>query len=155
MKKIEQIKKNLLEKEKEVADLKRELYEEENKSEWIKVPETEFEVEKNVHHKGKSYDELKKEFGEEYLKENLIDLELLGRICKNPELMKELKMDGSSTKDDFFFRQPFPQNEANGYVARFNVYSGYAGLDCWIDSVYSSSALGVRFARKISKTSKK
>ena len=87
--------------------------------------------------------------------EELLTLRLLGIIVEYPELIKKLKMDSSSTKDDFFYKQPFPQNEKLGRVARFYAYSNYADLDCGEDSYYSNSALGVRFVRKIKKSKKK
>jgi len=64
-------------------------------------------------------------------------------------------MDGSSSKDDFFIQQPFNQNRKNGYVAGFCVVSGDADLYCYRDSDDSDSTLGVRFARKILKGSKR
>ena len=116
--------------------------------EWVKVLGTDYEVTRDVLYKGKSYNEimqLKKS------DEELLTLELIGIICKDKDLMRTLKMDGSSTKDDFFFEQPFPQNKAKGYVARFYLNSDYANLYCYRDADDSDSALGVRFARKILK----
>lgn len=149
-----EIQKEIKETEEKLRNLKQKLAETENPTEWIQVPGTDYEVTKEVLHKGKSYDKLKAEFGEDYLNENLLTLKQIGEICEHPELLKELKMDSSSTKDDFFFKQPFPQNTQRGYVARFVAYSGDAYLDCRTYSDYSVSSLGVRFARKILKGNK-
>lgn len=134
--------------EKEISSLKIELNNESSKSEWIAIPETDFEVTKEVLHKGKTYNEIMQ------LKkpdEELLTLKQIGIICEYPELLKALKMDSSSTNDDFFFKQPFPQNEKKGYVARFYSVSGYSyfGLGVYADG--SGSTLGVRFVRKKAK----
>ena len=144
-----QIKKLESEKEKaeeKIVSLNLELENESNKSEWIKIPNTNYEITKNVLHKGKSYDKIIKLKKPE---EELLTLKIIGIICEHPNLLKELKMDSSSTNDDFFFKQPFPQNEKKGYVARFYANSGYAGLNCDVYSVDSDSYLGVRFVRKL------
>ena len=130
---------------KKINSFKVELENESNKSEWIKIPETNYEITKNVLYKGKSYDEIIKLKKPE---EELLTLKIIGIICEHPDLIKELKMDSSSTKDDFFFKQPFPQNEKNGYVARFFAYSDCAGLGCGMVSSFSGSVLGVRFVRR-------
>ena len=138
--------------DKKINSLNIELDNESERSEWIKVPGTDYEVTKNVLHKGKSYDkimQLKKP------EEELLTLKMIGIICENPDLLKELKMDSSSSKDDFFFKQPFPQNEKNNYVAWFCADSDYAVLGWGGYSGDSGSSLGVRFCRKkISKKSK-
>ena len=146
-----------LEKQKKLAQnkidsLKIELENKSNKSDWIKIPKTNYEVTKNVLHKGKSYNEIMKLKRPE---EELITLKLIGIICENQDILKELKMDSSSTTDDFFFKQPFPQNEKNGYVAWFCAGSGYAGLVCGEYSSDSYSGLGVRFVRRTKGDKKK
>lgn len=116
---------------------------------WLDIPELKISVEIEVHDKNKSWDDLKLSEREKEL--------LIAEQCiwlANSKYAKQLKMDGSSSKDDFFIQQPFNLSRKNGYVARFGVSSVYAGLGCFGDSDYSRSALGVRFARKI-KTSKK
>lgn len=146
MKKSE-IKKQIEKKKKEIAQLQGQLIEEE--SNWIKIPNTDYEIEKDVHHKGKSYNQLKEEFGEEYLEEHLPNLKLLAEIFEHEDLLKTLKMDCSSTKDDFYFKQPIPKNREKGYVARFYADSDYASLDCYGDAWDSYSYRGVRFVRKV------
>ncbi len=139
-----------LEKQKEdtqnkIDSLKKELDNESNKSDWIKIPDTNYEVTRDVIHKGKSYNEIMKLKKRD---EELLTLKIIGIICEHPDLIKKLKMDSSSTKDDFFFKQPFPQNEERGYVARFYAGSDYADLYCDEDSSDSGSYLGVRFVRR-------
>jgi hypothetical protein len=118
---------------------------------WLDVPELGISVEIEVHDKDKSWDELNLKNKEDELltEEQVIWL-------ANSKYAKQLKMDGSSSKDDFFIKQPFNLSRKNGYVARFYASSGYAYLDCGRDSDDSDSGLGVRFVRKkISKGAKK
>ncbi len=141
--------KKIEETEKKLEELKEKLKREQdnsNKTEWILIPETNYEVTRDVLYKGKTYDEIMKlkKQGEE-----LLTLKLIGIICEHPNLIKELKMDSSSTNDDFFFEQPFPQNKERGYVAGFCAYSDFAYLSCVRGSGNSGSDLGVRFVRKI------
>ena len=139
-----------LEKQKEdtqnkIDSLKIELVNESNKSDWVKIPDTDYEVTKDVIHKGKSYNEIMELKKPE---EELLTLKIIGIICEYPKLIKILKMDSSSTKNDFFFKQPFPQNEKRDYVARFYANSGCAYLGCIEGSSDSNSGLGVRFVRR-------
>jgi len=117
---------------------------------WLDILELGISVEIEVHDKNKSWDKLELSKREKEL--------LTAEQCiylANSKYAKELKMDGSSSKDDFFIQQPFDLSRKNGYVAGFIVDSGCADLDCYWDSDYSYSTLGVRFVRKISKKSKK
>ena len=132
--------------DKKINFFKIELENESNKSEWIKIPGTNYEITKDVLYKGKTYNEIIKLKKPE---EELLTLKHIGIICEHPNLLKELKMDSSSSNDDFFFKQPFPQNEKNGYVARFYADSDYADLGCGRYSNDSFSYLGVRFVRKL------
>lgn len=138
--------------DKKINSLTIEMNNESSEAEYISIPETDLEVTKNVLYKGKSYNEIMKLKKPE---EELLTLKIIGIICENPTLLKELKMDSSSTKDDFFFKQPFPQNEARGYVARFDAGSDCAILNCGGVSGISDSSLGVRFIRKKISKSKK
>ena len=122
-----------------------------DESRWLDVKELGISVEIDVHDKDKSWDEL----GLKDRESELLTAEQTIWLA-NSKYAKQLKMDGSSSSDDFFIRQPFNLSRKNGYVARFVASSGYAGLICGRDSVDSSSALGVRFVRKKnSKRSKK
>lgn len=151
-KKIEKLESQKEEIENQITSYKSELKNESDKTEWLAIPETDYEITKDVLYKGKSYNEIMELKKPE---EELLTLKIIGIICENPDLVKKLKMDSSSTDDDFFFKQPFPQNKKLGRVAWFFAYSVYAYLDCDWDSDDSYSALGVRFVRrKISKSNK-
>ena len=142
---LKQLEKQKEDTQKKIDSLKKELANESNKSDWIKIPDTNYEVTKDVIHKGKSYNEIMKLKKDN---EELLTLKIIGIICEHPNLIEELKMDSSSTKDDFFFKQPFPQNEERGRVAGFYAGSGYAYLGCDGGSSDSDSGLGVRFVRR-------
>jgi len=131
--------------DKKINSFKVELSNESEKSEWVSIPGINYEVTKEVLYKGKTYNEIMKLKKPE---EELLTLKIIGIICEHPDLLKELKMDSSSTNDDFFFKQPFPQNGEQGRVARFYAGSVYADLGCGNGSDYSDSGLGVRFVRK-------
>ena len=116
---------------------------------WIDIPELKISVEIEVHDKNKSWNDLG-------LKDREKEL-LTSEQCiwlANSKYAKQLKMDGSSSDDDFFIQQPFNQNRKNGYVARFYADSGFCYLDCDRYSGGSYSNLGVRFVRKIKKGKK-
>ena len=116
---------------------------------WLDVPELGISVELEVHDKGKSWKQLELNNREN----ELLTAEQCLFLANTPKYAKALKMDGSSTKDDFFIKQYFELNKKNGYVARF--YAGSGGVD--LGAVYysdgSGSALGVRFARPLKKKS--
>ena len=67
----------------------------------------------------------------------------------NSKYAKQLKMDGSSTTDDFFIQQPFDLNRKNGYVAGFYSLSNGSGFYCGENSDDSNSDLGCRFKKKL------
>ncbi len=121
---------------------------------WLDIPELKISVEVEVHDKDKSWDDLNLSEREDEL---LTSEEVIW--LANSKYAKQLKMDGTSSKDDFFFKQPFDLSRKNGYVAGFCADSGCAGLDCGGGSSGSGSGLGVRFVRRtkgkrVSKTSK-
>ncbi len=126
-----------------IIELNGERYIKEDYKGWLDIPELKISVEIEVHDKDKSWDGL-----------NLKDREkelLTAEQCiwlANSKYAKTLKMDGSSTKDDFFIQQPFDLSRKNGYVARFYTLSGYADLYCYLFSDCSDSTLGVRFVRQ-------
>jgi hypothetical protein len=115
---------------------------------WLDIPELGISVEIEVQDKNKSWDDLKLSEREK----ELLTVEQCIWLA-NSKYAKQLKMDGSSSKDDFFIQQPFNLSRKNGYVAWFVVNSVYAYLNCYRGSDYSVSTLGVRFARKIKKKS--
>ena len=128
---------------KNVIEINGERYIKEDSKGWLDIPELKIFVEIQVHDKNKSWDELNLSEKEDQL--------LTAEQCiwlANSKYAKTLKMDGSSTKDDFFIQQPFKINKKNGYVAGFGAGSDGAGLYCDGGSSGSNSDLGVRFLRK-------
>ncbi len=129
-----------------IVEIDGERFAKEDSKGWLDIPELKISVEIEVHNKNKSWDDLGLSKKEDQL--------LTSEQCiwlANSKYAKQLKMDGSSSKDDFFIKQPFDLNRKNGYVAWFYADSGYCGLDCDRDSRYSGSDLGVRFVRKVKK----
>ena len=119
---------------------------------WLDVPELGISVEIEVHDKNKSFDDL----GLKEREKELLTSEQCIFLANTPKYAKQLKMDGSSSDDDFFIQQPFDLSRnlsrKNGYVARFCAGSSYANLNCNYYSNCSYSSLGVRFVRKIKKS---
>ena len=116
---------------------------------WLDIPELNISVEIEVHDKNTSWDDLDLEKRENEL--------LTAEQCiflTNSKYAKQLKMDGSSTKDDFFIKQPFELNKKNGYVALFYAVSDRVGVDSCYDSYYRNSDLGVRFCRPLKEDGK-
>jgi len=111
---------------------------------WVKIPELNIEVEKDVHDKNKSWNDLELNSREKELltAEQAIWL-------SNSKYAKELKLDGSSNQDDFFIQQPFKLNRKNGLVARLDANSGRAYLACLRLPEDSASSFGVRFCRTL------
>ncbi|HEB46955.1 MAG TPA: hypothetical protein ENI22_00615 [Candidatus Pacearchaeota archaeon] len=134
---------------KNIVEIDGERFVKEDSKGWLNIPELGISVEVEVHDKDKSWDEL----GLKDREKELLTAEQCIWLA-NSKYAKQLKMDGSSSKDDFFIQQPFNQNRKNGYVVGFSVDSDDADLYCCGDSDYSGSTLGVRFARKILKGSK-
>ena len=118
---------------------------------WLDIPELKLSVEIEVHDKNKSWDDL----GLKDKEKELLTYDQCVKIANTPKYAKILKMDGSSSNDDFFIQQPFDLSRKNGYVARFCAGSSYAGLNCNVYSGYSGSTLGVRFVRPLKISKKK
>ncbi len=131
-----------------IVEINGERFVKEDSKGWLDIPELKISVEIDVHDKGKSWDKLDLSKKEDQL---LTHDQVV--FLANSKYAKQLKMDGSSSKDDFFIKQPFNLSKKNGYVARFYVYSVYCGLGCDRYSRNSVSDLGVRFCKKISKGS--
>ena len=134
-----------------IVEIDGERFVKEDSKGWLAIPELGIEVEIEVHDKNRSWKDLKLSEREA----ELLTYDQCVFLANNEKYAKILKMDGSSTHDDFFIQQPFNLSRKNGYVAVFYVVSGYAYLDCGWNSDYSGSTLGVRFARKISAKKKK
>lgn len=112
---------------------------------WLEIPELGIQVEIDVHDKNKSWNNLNLKDRED----ELLTVEQVIWLA-NSKYAKKLKMDGISSEDDFFIKQPFNLSRKNNYVARFDADSGCAGLICYGGADGSGSCLGVRFVRKIS-----
>lgn len=119
-------------------------YTKEDSSKWLDIPELNISVEIEVHDKNKSFRELNL-FERE---EELMTYEECRFIMNTPKYAKALKMEASSTSDDFFIKQPYDLNRKNGYVARFYVDSDRVDLRTGCGSDYGGSDLGVRFVRR-------
>lgn len=129
-----------------IIEINGERFVKEDSRRWLDIPELKISVEIDVHDKNKSWDELNLSEKED----QLLTVEQCIWLA-NSKYAKTLKMDGSSSKDDFFIQQPFNLNKKNGLVARFYADSGDCDLGCDRVSWYSYSYLGVRFCKKISK----
>ena len=133
-----------------IVEYNGERYVKEDSRGWLDVPELGISVEIEVHDKNKSWDKLSLKDREK----ELLTAEQSIWLA-NSKYAKQLKMDGSSSEDDFFIQQPFNLNRKKGYVAWFVVDSSCAVLYSFRYSGDSGSTLGVRFSRKILKGSKK
>ena len=132
-------------KRQEIEVLEKELKEQlakQNTSEWLDVSDVlpNCEVELNVHDKNKSYDDL----GLKNKEDQLLTVEQSIALA-NSKYAIQLKMDGSSEKDDFFIKQPFNRNREKGYVADF---WGGSFFDSYGGSSDADGCRGVRFVRK-------
>jgi hypothetical protein len=153
--KIQNIQDKIAKKKQEVEVLEKELKEQlvkqaENTSEWLDVSDVlpNCEVEFIVHDKGKSYNDL----GLKDKEEQLLSVEQCIALA-NSKYAIQLKMDGSSSSDHFFIKQPFNRNREKGYVAGFYGDRYWSGFGSGGDSDDADGFRGVRFVRK--KKSKK
>ena len=128
-----------------IVEIDGERYIKEDSKGWLDIPELNISVEIEVHDKNKSWDKL----GLKDREKELLNYDQCIKIANIPKYAKILKMDGSSSEDDFFIQQPFDLSRKNGYVARFYTYSDCAYLNCFWYSDYSYSTLGVRFVRPL------
>ncbi len=133
----------------EIIEMNGQRFIKEDSKGWLDIPELKISVEIEVHDKDNSWDDL--ELSEK--EDQLLTYEQVVWLS-NSKYAKQLKMDGSSSKDDFFFKQPFDLNRKNNLVARFFAGSDVCGLGCGRYSWGSGSYLGVRFCKKISKAKK-
>ena len=126
-------------------ELKEQLSKQLNTSEWLDVSDVipNCEVELNVHDKNKSYDDL----GLRDKEDQLLTVEQCIALA-NSKYAIQLKMDGSSSNDDFFIKQPFNRNREKGYVAGFGGYWDRSYFYSYWDSSGANDCRGVRFVRK-------
>jgi len=120
-----------------------------DESKLLDIPELNISVEIEVHDKGKSWDELNLSARED----DLLTAEQV-LFLMNSKYAKQLKMDGSSSNDDFFIKQYSELSRKNGYVAGFYADSGFSRLGSVGVSDCACSGRGVRFARKLKRTKK-
>jgi hypothetical protein len=149
---IEDKKKQVEKLNRDITELEKDLVKETDKNEWLDVSDVlpNCEVELTVHDKNKSWDDL----GLKDKENQLLTVEQCIALA-NSKYASQLKMDGSSSNDDFFIKQPFNLNRSKGYVAVF--YCGGDG-SCfgsdW-DSDDAVSCRGVRLIREKIKGNKK
>ena len=139
------------EAEKRLTQLKEQLKKENEKNDWIKIPELKIEIQSKIHHKNKIYTECEKDLSEGESIPTYVQTQWL----RNSKYKDQLNL-GDSYE---FVQNPDNISKENGYVARFYADSGYADLGCGGGSSDSDSDLGVRFvrrtkAKKVTKTSK-
>lgn len=134
------------ETEDKLKELKVKKVAEEDKSNWVKIPELGIEIQNKIHDKNKSYDQLVEVYGKEFLEENLPTYAQL-QFLRNSEKYCD-KLNLLDTWE--FVKQEDEISKKNGYVARFSADSDCCYLICRY-SDYSVSVLGVRFVRKGSK----
>jgi len=154
----ENLREKIESKKKELAELEFQLEKETPKTGILDVPELGIEVEIEVSYKGYSYDKImalpdvqnKIKNGWRLLC-TIRPVDYVNEVAfleNNSIYSKILKMNGSSTKDDFFVSQMYKRNSEKGYVAYFYANSGKSGLNSVEDSDDSYSIRGVRFCRK-------
>ena len=136
--------KQIDEAEKKLKDLKTKQREEDEKGLWLEIPEKGIKIMTKLQFTGKTYPEILKEVSE-------------SEIANYP-LLQELRNEGFKSKwkkykflkDTWAFVPNLDEvSKANGKVARFCMGSDYADLDCYRDSDYSVSNLGVFLVKKL------
>lgn len=129
---LQEKKKKLLEKQEREAQ----------KSKWIKIPNSNYEILCEVTHKNKTLEQIRKDLnkGEEVATYEQVQL------CRNLDIHPVFK-------EFWVFVYPNPDSIStnNNYVAGFGAYSGGAFLDCGRFPSISDTSLGVFIVRKISK----
>jgi len=126
-----------------IIELEGDRYIKEDSKGWLDVPELNISVEIEVHDKNKSWNKL----GLNDKEKELLTVEQCIWLA-NSKYAKTLKMDGSSTNDNFFIQQAFNLNRRNNYAAQFYSVSGGSVFVLVEDPNVSGSTLGVRFVRK-------
>ncbi len=133
------------ETESKLKELKKKKVLEDDKSEWVKIPKLNIEIQNKIHDKGKSYDELVKKYGKEELEKNLPTYAQL-QFLRNLENEGKIKLGLLDTWE--FVKQEDDISKKNDYVAGFCADSDDCGLSCYRNSRDSYSNLGVRFVRR-------
>jgi len=128
------------EAEKKLNQLKEQLKKEQDKSEWIKIPELNIEIQTKIHHKDKTYAECEKDLSKG---ESIPTYEQI-QWLRNSKYKDQLNLEDTYE----FVQNPDNISRKNGYVARFFAGSYFAGLVCGLYSSFSYSFLWVRFVRR-------
>ena len=126
--------------EKDLKQLKEQLKKENEKNDWIKIPELKIEIQTKIHHKDKTYAECEKDLNKG---ESIPTYEQI-QWLRNSKYKDQLNLDDTYE----FVQNPDNISKGNGYVAGFYADSGYAILNCDRYSSDSGSNLGVRFVRR-------
>lgn len=138
------LQKRIEKKEKELKELKEQFREENEKDIWLKIPERGIKIITKSQFTGKTYPEILKEVNETEIADYKLLQELRNEGFKSN--WKKYKF----LKDTWaFVPNPDEVSKSNNYVARFCVYSGYAGLGCDWGSDDSDSSLGVFLIKKL------
>lgn len=143
---VDSVQEQIDKKEKELKELKEKQRAESEKDIWLEIPEKGIKITTKLQFTNKTYPDILKEVDE-------------SEIADYP-LLQDLRNEGYNSnwekygflKDTWaFVPNPDKVSKANGRVARFNMNSGDAYLDCWFISGNSGSALGVFLIKKISR----
>jgi hypothetical protein len=154
---IKNIQSQIIKKEQELKILKDKLEKESIKDNILFVKELNLEVEINVTHKNESFNQIMNSNDiKEKIKKgwrlislcNKNNVNELAFLENNETYRKILKLDSSSTKDDFFVEQIFKRNKEQNYISRFYSYSVRHDLDFSGDANGSLDYLGVRLCRE-------
>lgn len=138
------LQKQIEKKEKELKELKAKFREDSEKDIWLEIPERKIKITTKLQFKGKTYSEILKEVDES----EIADYNLLQEL-RNEGFKSDWKKYAFLENTWAFVPNPDEVSKSNDHVARFDVGSDYADLDCVRDSDYSNSSLGVFLIKKI------
>ncbi len=143
-------KEKIIEKEnKKIKVLKEKLRQESEKDIWLEIPERGIKITTKLQFTNKKYSDILKEVNES----DIADYPLLQEL-RNEGFKSDWKKYSFLKEAWTFVPNPDEVSKANGYVARFFMYSDVADLYCRFNSVDSYSTLGVFLVKKISKEKK-
>ena len=137
------------EENKKIKVLKEKLRQESEKDIWLEIPEKGIKITTKLQFTNKKYSDILKEVNES----DIADYPLLQEL-RNEGFKSNWEKYGFLKDTWAFVPNPDEVSKANGYVARFYMYSDCAYLVCWYDPDYSYSTLGVFLVKKISKERK-
>jgi hypothetical protein len=135
------IQKQIEETEKKLAELKDKLKQEQDKTEWLYIPELKIEVQTKIHHLNKTLSKAMKDLKKD---ERVITYEEI-QWLRNSKYAKQLNLINTW---EFVYPNPDKISEKNNYVARFVADSGRAYLSCDGCPAGTFPSLGCRFVKK-------